>query len=260
VTPFALDNNISHWREMPFELGSPAGEKASIGLITLANDLSVEPEIIKFLPRDGVALYSNRIPFPDAATPETLAAMEKDISRVTALINPGEKLDVVIFGCTSGTMTIGDAVVRDRILEVRPDVLTTDPITAGLAGLKRLGCRKIGLLTPYTDEVTQIVEGFISSKGMDIGAYGSFKRESSAEVCRISPRSFLEADLSLGLEAVDGLFIACTAVRVSSIIEQLEMDLGKPVVSSNQALAWHSMRLAGCNESVAGYGKLLRTQ
>ena len=252
-------DSARHWREMPFKLGATAAEKAAIGLITLANDLSIEPEIIRFLPRDGVALYSNRIPFPDAATPQTLAAMERDISRVTALINPGEKLDVVIFGCTSGTMTIGDAVVRDRILEARPDVLTTDPITAGLAGLRELGCRRIALLTPYTDEVNRIVEAFVSSKGMDVGARGSFKRGSSAEVCRISPESFLEAGLALGREAVDGLFISCTAVRVSSIMEQLEVELGKPVVSSNQALAWHSMRLAGCNESVPGYGRLLRS-
>ena len=115
------------------------------------------------------------------------------------------------------------------------------------------------MLTPYTDPVNRIVEAFITSKGMDIGASGSFKRESSAEVCRIQPKSFFVAGLALGRGAVDGLFIACTAVRVSSIIEALETELGKPVVSSNQALAWHAMRLAGCDEAVTGYGRLLRS-
>lgn len=245
------------WQQMPFELDQGAPEKAALGLITLANDLSIEPEIATFLPREGVALYANRIPFANATTVESLRAMEQDIHDTAALINPGERLDVIIFGCTSGTMTIGDEVVAARIHEARPDVKTTDPITAGITGLTRLGCRRVAVLTPYIDEVNEIVDAYLTGRGLEIGARGSFKRGSSAELCRISPSSVYDAGLALGREDVDGLFISCTALRVSPIIARLEAELDKPVVASNQALAWHALRLAGCDEPVPGYGRLL---
>ena len=255
--PQVTSNPTSSWQHMSYvsDEGSPA--KAAIGLITLANDITIEPEISTFLPAEGVALYSNRIPFPAVTTVEALASMERDISATAALINPGERLDVVIFGCTSGTMTIGDDVVRERIKAAKPDVETTDPITAGIAGLTKLGCKRVAVLTPYIDEVNAVVERFITSKGMDIGARGSFKLQSSAALCRVTPESIYQAGLELGRNDVDGLFISCTALRVSPVIAQLETDLGKPVVSSNQALAWHATRLAGCNEKVEGYGQLL---
>lgn len=56
----------------------------------------------------------------------------------------------------------------------------------------------------------------------------------------------------------DGIFIACTNFRCSDVIEQIEEDSGKPVVTSNQATAWHLMKLLGMNDVVEGYGQLLR--
>ena len=249
----------NEWQQMPFTLNDGAPSKAAIGLITLSNDITIEPEINTFLPIPGVALYANRIPFSDNTTVETLRSMEADISATAALINPGESLDVVIFGCTSGTMSIGDDVVRARILEAKPEVETTDPITAGLTGLRHLGCQRVAVLTPYADDVNAVVADFIGSKGMEVGVRGSFKRVSAAEMCRVAPESIYEAGLALGRQAVDGLFISCTALHVSPILERLETDLGKPVVSSNQALAWHALRLAGCDDKVEGFGRLLRS-
>jgi maleate isomerase len=245
------------WRSMPFELDRGCPSKAAIGLITLANDLTIEPELRTFLPREGVALYANRVSFPDATTVESLRSIERGITATAALINPGERLDVVIFGCTSGTMAIGEGVVAERIKAARPGVATTDPITAGLTGLRELGCRRIALLTPYSDEVNALVAGYIEAKGFEIGACGSFKRESAAEMCRIAPESIRRAGLDLGREAVDGLFVSCTGLRVSPIIDRLESALGKPVVASNQALAWHALRLAGDTDRIEGFGKLL---
>ena len=57
----------------------------------------------------------------------------------------------------------------------------------------------------------------------------------------------------------DGVFVSCTNLRVGSIIEEAEKRLSKPVISSNQALAWHMLRLAGINDSITGKGQLLKT-
>jgi maleate isomerase len=52
----------------------------------------------------------------------------------------------------------------------------------------------------------------------------------------------------------DGVYIACTGFRSLEIIEDLERDLGKPVISANQATMWDALRLAG----VPGLGRLYR--
>ncbi len=46
-------------------------------------------------------------------------------------------------------------------------------------------------------------------------------------------------------------------MRPVGIIQKLEQDLGKPVISSNQACFWHTLRLAGVKEKIEGYGTLL---
>ncbi|MDH3690291.1 MAG: Asp/Glu racemase [Gammaproteobacteria bacterium] len=247
----------SDWILMPHTLGDPAGARVAVGLIALANDLTSEPELITFLPKDGVALYTNRIPMAKVATVETLREMERNITRTVEGLVPEDHLDVIAFGCTSGTMAIGPETVSARIHETKPGIHCTDPISAGLKGLKKQACTRIALLTPYIDQVNAVVEDYVSQRGFDIVVKGSFKQKGDPQMCRISPEAIYDAGLRLGREDVDGLFISCTALRVSPIIEKLEQALGKPVVSSNQALAWDCLRLAGYNDPVNGFGRLL---
>ncbi|MGI9303955.1 MAG: maleate cis-trans isomerase family protein [Gammaproteobacteria bacterium] len=248
----------SGWTTMPCELGEGPAPRASIGLIALASDMISEPELQAFLPTDnGVALYTNRIPMSKVANVETLKAMEAGLSQTVTLLMPDNQLDVIIYGCTSGTMAIGADEVAGRIREARPGIAVTDPISAGLRGLRKFGCSRIAVLTPYIDEINTVVEDYISARGFDITAKGSFKQQGDPQMCRISPRTIYDAGMQLGRNDVDGLFISCTALRVSPIIGALEQALGKPVVSSNQALAWDALRLAGYEDPVEGFGRLL---
>ena len=103
------------------------------------------------------------------------------------------------------------------------------------------------------------MERFLLAKNLDIGAAGSFKQGCPGNHCRVSPQSIYEAGLEIGSAEVVGLFISCTSLRVSPILAKLEADLGKPEIASNQALAWHATRLAGCANVVKGCGQLLTT-
>jgi maleate isomerase len=47
-------------------------------------------------------------------------------------------------------------------------------------------------------------------------------------------------------------------VRATETVEEIENALGKPVVTSNQAMFWQALRTAGCDLPVPGYGRLLR--
>jgi maleate isomerase len=244
--PFALDRGICH--------------RAAIGLIVLATDNTIEYEWRRMIGGlDGVGFYESRIYNSTSITPETLAAMEKDVAGGAALIKPGERLDVIAFGCTSGTIVIGEDKLFARIREARPGIACTTPITAAIAGFKALGARRIALLTPYVDSINQMMRRFIVERGIDVPVVGSYNHENDNEVARIDAASVRAAVLDLGRHSgVDGVFVSCTSIRVAELVEPLERDLGKPVTSSNHAMAWHSLRLAGYADPVAGWGRLLR--
>ncbi len=57
---------------------------------------------------------------------------------------------------------------------------------------------------------------------------------------------------------MDGVFVACTSLRVAALVEDLEAELGKPVTSSNHAMAWQALRLGRIAEPLDGRGRLFR--
>ena len=258
--PLAVEHRDGYLNKtnIPFELGRELGHRANIGLIVLANDYTVEYELTRMFALDGVATYVTRIPMDPIVTVETLRAMEPTITRAAETILPGAKLDVVGYCCTSGTTAIGKETIFARIRDARPGVACTTPIVGGVAGAQALGLRKIALLTPYIEEVNLTMRAFIQDHGIAVPVMGTFNNPVDEEVRRISEPSLHAAILDLGHEDVDGVFVSCTSMHVTGVIAEAEAALGKPVMSSNQALGWHCLRLAGVNEPLEGYGRLLR--
>ncbi len=203
-------------------------------------------------------LYVSRIAFAPEITVATLGAMRDGITGAAELILAGGRIDVLAYGCTSGTMVIGEDEVFARLRAARPGVACTTPPTAALAALRALKLARIAVLTPYTEGVNRLVHGYFTERGIDIAAFGAFNKESDAEVAAIAPASILAAAQALDAPDIDGLFLSCTGMRALGIVEALEERLGKPVVTSNQALAWHALRLAGHAAPIAGFGRLLR--
>ena len=246
------------WDLMPCRHDEGPAGRAAIGLVTLCNDVTIEPELRNFLPLEGVAVYATRIPMRGTGTVEGLRALEAHLTRAAALLVPDFKIDVMALGCTSGSMAIGPEVVAERIREARPGMACTNPVSAAAKALHAFGARRIALLDPYSDEINVVVERYVSGQGFDIVAKGSFKQRGDPDIVRVPPQAVYEAGLALGSSpSADALFISCTALRVSPIIRRLEEALGKPVVSSNQALAWDCLRLAGSHDPVPGFGRLL---
>lgn len=254
-----VDAGMVNKQNMRFELDGGVAHRAKIGLIVLATDNTIEYEFRRMLRIDGVAIYGNRIFNDSTITPETLARMEARMADAAADIMPGVELDVIGYGCTSGAMIIGEERVAELIREARPGVAVTTPITGALAGLKQMKVGRVALLTPYIDDINQMMRRYIEERGIGVPVMGSFNHENDHEVARISLASIRAAALELGSEPnVDGVFISCTSLRLVDIVEDLEAELGKPVTSSNHAICWHTLRLAGYKDPVPGFGRLMR--
>src|SRR5208282_2405133 len=165
LVPATMDLGV-----LPSELDEGIASRAAIGLVVLATDQTMEHEYRALINLPGVAFYESRL-FNDAEIrPDTLRAIGPRIAPSVALILPGIKLDVVAFGCTSATMTLGQEAVFAEIRKSRPDVACTTPVTAALAAFKALGAKSIGLLTPYAPEINASLVAYFRSRGVDVAA------------------------------------------------------------------------------------------
>ncbi|MFT5260176.1 MAG: maleate isomerase [Gammaproteobacteria bacterium] len=243
---------------LPFQTDSGIANKASIGLIVLATDYTIEYEWQQvFKNIDGVALYHSRIYNENEVTPETLRAMAPQIADCAKRLTPGTPVDVIAYGCTSATMAIGEQPVFDSIKSEKPEALCTTPITAVLKAMDAFKAKRIAVLTPYSASVNKIVAAYIEDRGFEVPIFGSFNEGLDSTVARITLES-VEAGLIAIVEQadVDAAFISCTSVRAMDIIKPLEEKLGIPITSSNHAMAWDALRLAGIKDKMPQFGSL----
>jgi maleate isomerase len=253
----ALADLIVNRQHLPHRLDGGIAARAAIGLIVLATDQTIEHEWRRLLGLPGIALYESRILNDAQVTPETLAAMEARLVEAASVILPGLPLDVVAFGCTSASMVIGEERVFERLREARPGVACTTPITAAFAAFEALGVRRLALLTPYRDDINRFMRDYIEARGFGVPVMGSFNEEDDRKAARIDAASVRDAAIELGRSgAIDAVFVSCTSLRLVDAVGEIEAALGKPVTSSNHAMAWHCLRLAGITDRHPEFGAL----
>ena len=228
-----------------------------VGLIALSTDQTIENDfnnICKNLPID---IFVNRIHNQNPLTKENLLKMQDDLELVASRILPDEKINTIAFGCTSGTIAIGEAKVRDKILLAKPGCYVTTPVTSAVKAFKIMNINKIALFTPYPDAVNKTILEYFSQKNIEVLSFASLNLNLDSEIANVDPNYILEISSKLEMKKVDALFISCTALPVLNILNKLEVKLKKLVLSSNQTLIWDTIRSTGYKFPIKGYGKLL---
>ncbi|WP_417673112.1 Asp/Glu racemase [Pseudodonghicola sp.] len=247
-----------HLSDIPYDTDAGIGARANIGLLVLQTDQTIEDEFRHILP-DGVALYHSRLKSPTEIEPAKLRLMEQEIPGATELL-PSIPFAAVGFGCTSGALVIGEPQVAARVHEVLPGTRVTDPVTAAVAALKALKAERVALLTPYLPEITASLRDQFQARGLNIPVTGTFNQPDDYVVAVITPEAIKAAILELGRsDQVDAVFVSCTSMRVARIVAEIETELGKPITSSNHALAWHMLRQAGISDAMPQHGRLFET-
>ena len=242
---------------LPFTTDAGFGSAARIGVVVLASDFTLDREFRQIFTAPEVDYYTARLQNSMAITPTTLAAMESGIPATLQLILPGEKLDVVAYGCTSATTVLGEDVVRKRIQQVQPEAQITTPITAAFAAFKACGAQRIAVLTPYRSDVNEAVHRYITAAGFEVPVFGSFNEQQDPIVARIDSRSIASGiDKLVTGRDIDMVFVSCTSVRMIDSVVELERHVGLPVTSSNLAMAWHCLRLSGVDDCMPQWGSL----
>lgn len=238
--------------EYEFETIDPLGR---IGVIALATDFNIETDLRRLVPV-GVEVLTNRVLNANPISLESLRAMAPDIARAGAGILPNVGVDAMIYACTSGTAAIGEENVEAAIHSVWPGIPVTNPLKSACAAFEALGAKRLSVLTPYVREVNETLVEELTRRGFEIVNIGSFNIDSDFDATRIPSDAIAAAGRDICDPSADVLFVSCTALRAAAVIERLEADLGKPVVCSNQALAWHALQLIGCAARPTGFGRL----
>jgi maleate isomerase len=243
----------------PYDLTGPIGTRATLGLIVLQTDETIEHDFHRLFADPQIALYVSRVPSGDEVTPDTLESMRKTLPRAAGLLPPAARFDVVGYACTSGSTMIGADAVEALVKQGANTRAVANPLSAALGALDRLGARSVAIVSPYIPAVAQPIRAAFERHGLRVPGTVSFGEEVEARVARIDPASIRAAALSVGRsDEAEAVFLSCTNLRTLDIIDDLEAELGKPVLSSNQALAWQMAERAGGLALANPPGRLFR--
>ena len=165
----------------------------------------------------------------------------------------------IVYGCTSASYIRGvggDTDIAGRINAVTGLPATTTS-SAAVSALRRLGTRRISVLSPHVDELNERLHRFLTGSGFDVVHLRGLNKLSGIEF--IPQEDIRQLVLQLvDRPDADGVFISCTGMRTSSILDSLERETGKPVVSAMQASVWEVLLKAGLTPEVSGVGSLFR--
>ena len=231
------------------------GRRGRIGLLVPGGNSVMEPEFYRMAP-DGVSTHANRVFLKDV-TPESLAGMADHAAESARGLAP-VRIGVLAFGCTSGSFIGGKGYDAGliRIMEQAAGVPATTTTTAVLRALELLGVRRIALVTPYTEEVTGLEARFLEDHGFEVTRALGGGLVEVADMQECEPEVAYARAREVDDDRAEAVFISCTGFRTIEIIEKLEAELGKPVISSNQASLADCLRKLGVAEMRPGFGSL----
>lgn len=238
------------------------GTRARIGLIVPSSNTVCEPEVAILCPK-GVTTYSTRILFEP--TPKGLRQMKDHVEKASLELSSENISQLIAFCCTVGSLIGGldyDREIIDLIEKKThtPAITTTTAVKAAFDILK---IKKIAIATPYNKEINRYEEEGLEQSGYHVTKIMGYHEHIPSEVFknemigRLLPEVSYELGLKVNSNENEAIFISCTNFRTIEILEKLEKETGKPVLSSNQATLWYALRKLGIKDSIKGYGRLL---
>lgn len=238
------------------------GYRARIGLIVPSSNTVCEPEMARLCP-EGVATYSTRILFEP--TIRGLRAMKDHVKRASLELSSEGICQIIAFCCTVGSM-IGGVDDEEEMIDLIEKGTNTTAITtttAVRASLAAMQVKRIAVATPYTLEINLREKEELEKRGFNVTGIRGYHEDISPEglrnemIGRLLPEIAFELGLKVNSNENEAIFISCTNFRTIEILEKLEKETGKPVLSSNQATLWYALRKLGIKDSIKGYGRLL---
>jgi maleate isomerase len=229
---------------------------ARVGLIIPSSNRMVEQEMVAAFPA-GVHAHVTRLRMtgPNQLAFAELVRRIEEAGR--ALIDA--RCQAVAFHCTANSMqggADGEAEIMAALRRAGARCVTTT-ITAIRRAFDALAARRIVLITPYSASVTEHESDFLRQAGFDVLTANGYALAGSDAYCATPAQFWRDCALAAAHRDADAYLISCANISVFAIIPELEAKLGRPVVTSNQAVIWDTTRLLGVGEQRGCLGRLL---
>lgn len=232
------------------------GTKGRIGLLVPSVNTVVEPEFNAAIP-EGYSIHATRMR-NESANVEDSIAMLAHVERAADELGSAH-VDVAVFACTASSFvegTRGEAELRDSIARIAaaPVVTTSDAVREAL---RSIGARRISMVTPYPSELNALEVDFLNAAGISVLAEVGMGVVEAYSIAEVDTERTVRAALDSIAPESDALFLSCTNLRTFEIVEDLEKRAGVPVITSNSAALWLTLRTLGHSEGVPHLGRLL---
>ena len=232
------------------------GRRLRIGLLVPSSNTTMEPEFNRMAP-GGVSVHAARMRLEEV-TPGKLIEMAEEAGRAARLLATAG-VDVIVYGCTTGSL-VGGVEWEERLVEGISEGTGTAAISTGRAvvdAIKALGGGRVAVATPYTDDLNDLERSFLEANGVEVVAIKGMGLVRNLDIGR-TEGSAIKALVRAIAKGANVVFISCTNLPTIGLIEGIESELGIPVVTSNQASMWATLRGSGVTR-IEGYGVLLRS-
>lgn len=234
------------------------GKRGRIGLITPAPGSSTEWEFNHYKPKD-VAVLTTRVPLFGISY-EGISTMMSYVDQAAVMLAESSVVDMILFSCTAGSFLEGGTY--DEQLTAHLEELTKVRCTTTSSCIRRaieaLGIRKLNVVTPYSAEINELERSFLENNGVEVLSISGALLEVSQNTPRIPAEIMAEYARQADTDDADAMFISCTGLHVDNIINSLEQELQKPVITSNQCGLWGSLRLLGIRDDIPELGQLFK--
>ena len=241
-------------------LNRVGGWRARIGLVT-PDDAVNDDEYWEYLP-EGVTLFFTRYRTAtrfDPISPE----MVDQYAELAPILDAAETLRItrpnaVVFLCNSCSFVRGpkgSQAIAEGIERVAQAPATTIS-TAQVHALKTLGVKRVAVAAPYPPEVTQLLVKYLTEHGFEVTGSRSAGLETEWQIGNSSPAVWYNLAREVDSPQAECVLLACSGIRTAAIMEPLETDLGKPVVSAPAVSIWAALRMAGVQAKPSGRGIL----
>jgi maleate isomerase len=231
---------------------------ARVGLIIPSSNRMVEQEMAPAFPV-GVAVHVARLRMtgPNRVAFDQLLPRIEDAARALT----DARCDVVAFHCTANSME-GGRSGEEQILAAlaqagAPRATTT--ITAIQRAFSALGARRMVLITPYSVSTTEHEAEFLRDAGCDVLSAQGFALDGSDAYCATPPQFWHDRIVAAARPDAEAYLISCANISVFGVIDDLEVRLERPIVTSNQAVMWDALRLIGWRAPPRRLGRLFAT-
>jgi len=227
-----------------------------VGLIALSTDFMIEKDFKKILENMKIDLFVNRIRSYHPLTRENLIKMSDSVTEVSKDILPNERLDCVVYGCTSGTIASGYNSIKEKINLAKPEAKVITPSSAAINALKKMGVKKIAIFTPYSEKLNKQVVDYFKTENFNVLSNSYFDILNDNDIAKVDPEYLFQVITKMDISDSEAIFISCTNLPALDIIDKLEKKLNKIVLSSNQVLIWDTLKSINQKKTVNGFGRL----